>query len=196
MRMPKEDSTCVTVSLSEITEDGIETTLVALSLENASENLKGFIVDSGASLHFASVPTMFLKLKHNSSFNIVKSASRFDHVIRAQGEIDIAQSSGEVNTIKGVKYVPSLSTNLLSVGQIIDCHNFGIFSKTRYLVVIDSSPFTKVVVGVRDIHNGLYRLTSLHSNLEAHLLESPKDVEAHSLFTPEFLFDQLLETPT
>ena len=110
MRMPREDSTCVTDSLSKITEGGIETTLAALSLENASENLKGFIVDSGASPHFASDPIMFSKLKHNSSCKIVKSASRFDHVIRAQGEIDIAQSSGEVNTIKGVKYVPGLST--------------------------------------------------------------------------------------
>jgi len=50
-------------------------------------------------------------------------------------------------------------------------------------------------VYIRDIHNGLYKLTSLHSNLEAHLLEPLKDVEAHPLFTPELLFDELLETP-
>ena len=43
-----------TDSLSEVTEDGIETALAALVLENASENLKGFIVDSGAPRHFAS----------------------------------------------------------------------------------------------------------------------------------------------
>ena len=190
----REDSTGEPDSLSEVTEDGIETALAALSLENVSENPKDFIVDSGASRHFASDPTMFSKLEQNSSSRTVKSASGFDHVIRGQGEIDIAQSSGEVNTIKGVKYVPGLSKNLLSVGQITDCHNLVIFSKTRGLVITDSSPFTKVDVGVRDIHNGLYRLTSLHSNLEAHLLEPPKDVEAHPLFTPELLFDQLLET--
>ena len=46
-------------SLSEVTEDGIETALAALSLENASQNLKGFIVDSRASRHFANDPTMF-----------------------------------------------------------------------------------------------------------------------------------------
>jgi len=77
----KEDSTGETDSLSEITEDGIETVLVALSLENASENLKSFIVDSGASRHFVSDPTMFLKLEQNSSSKTVKSASGLDHVI-------------------------------------------------------------------------------------------------------------------
>jgi len=96
--------------------------------------------------------------------------------------------------IKGVKYVLGLSKNLLSVGQITNCHNLVIFSKTKCLVITDSSPFTKVAIGTRDIHNGLYRLTSLHSNLEAHLFVPPEDVEAHPLFTPELQFDQLLET--
>ena len=89
----KEDSTGEPYSLSEVTEDGIETTLAALSLENVSENPKGFIIDSGASRHFASDPTMFSKLEHNNSSRTVKSTSGFDHVIRGQGEIDIAQSS-------------------------------------------------------------------------------------------------------
>ena len=190
----RENSTGETESLSEVTEDGIETSLAALVLENASENLKGFIVDSGAPRHFASDLTMFSKREQNSSRKTVKLASGFDHVIQGHGEIDIVQSSGEVNTIKGVKYVPGLGENLVFVGQITDCHNLVIFSKTRCLVITDSLPFTKVVVGVRNIQNVLYGLTNLHSNLEAHLLEPHEDVEAHSLFTPESLFDRCLET--
>jgi hypothetical protein len=76
----REVSTGETDSLSKVTEHGIKTTLAAFSLENASENLKGFIVDSGASCHFASDPTMFLKLEQNNSSKTVKSASGFDHV--------------------------------------------------------------------------------------------------------------------
>ena len=136
---------------------------------------------------------MFSKLEQNSSSKTVKLASGIHHVIRGQGEINILQSSGEVNTIKGVKYVPGLSKNLLSMGQIIDCHNLVIFSKTRCLVITNSSPFTRVVVGVRDIQNGLYRLINLHSNLEAHLLEPSEDLETHPLLTPKPLFDLLLE---
>jgi hypothetical protein len=60
----------------------------ALSLENASENFKGFIVESGASRHCVSDPTMFSKLEQNSSSKTVKSASGFDHVIRGQGARD------------------------------------------------------------------------------------------------------------
>ena len=63
-------------------EDGIKTTLAVFSIENVSENLKDFIIDSGASCHFASDPTMFSKLEQNSSSKSVKSASGVDHVNR------------------------------------------------------------------------------------------------------------------
>jgi hypothetical protein len=66
-----------------------------------------------------------------------------------------------------------------------DCHKLVIFSKTKCSLTTDNSPFTKVVVGVQDIQNGLYRLTNLHSSLEAHLLEPPEDVEAHPLLLPK-----------
>lgn len=71
---------------------------------------------------------MFSKLEYNSSNKTVKSASGCDHVIQSQRKIDIAQSWGEINTIKGVKYILNRSKNLLFVSQIINSHNLVMFS--------------------------------------------------------------------
>jgi hypothetical protein len=58
------------------------------------------------------------------------------------------------------------------------------------LVVTKEEPHITVAIGRRDKNSGLYKLSSLSHNLEAHFLELPNELRDS---TPESIIDTLME---
>jgi hypothetical protein len=116
-----------------VTGGSLDTTLAALSVDHLVD--KEWILDLGASRHFANNANLFTDLD-NTPIGTVRSASGQDHIIQGQGIVDIPQPNSEINSIKDVKYIPSLNRNLLSVGQLTDTNKLVIFSKSHSLVVL------------------------------------------------------------
>ena len=81
-------------SLPYILDDGIETTLVALSVNNLFN--QEWILECKASRHFSSDSNMFSTVEQNSSQEIVNLASSQDHVIMGKESIQCSMPNIEI----------------------------------------------------------------------------------------------------
>jgi hypothetical protein len=77
----------------------------------------------------------------------------------------------------------------LLVGQLTDTNKLVIFSKSRCRVETEEQPHIIVAIGQREKKSGLYKLSSLSHNLEAHYVELPGELKDT---TPESVIDSLL----
>jgi hypothetical protein len=138
-------------------EEDIDQALAVLSVSRAF-NDKGWFFDSGASKHFSGDVDAFSNLQITSAQNSVTSVGGQSHAIAGHGIADVKTSSADFQYITDVQYVPGLYKNLLLVRQIADLNCLVIFTKRKYVVLINHKPYTILASGTRESSNGLYRL--------------------------------------
>ncbi|KXJ81929.1 hypothetical protein RP20_CCG016837 [Aedes albopictus] len=86
------------------------------------ENFKRWVIDSGASSHMCSDRSCFESLREFSGGNIILADGKTSQV-QGEGQVVVHGVDGSGETVKinmnKVKFVPGLSTNLISVGQLV-----------------------------------------------------------------------------
>ena len=68
-------------------------------------------------------------------------ASGQDDIIVGKGSIQLPMQNGEIKTIKDVRYLPRLNTNMLSISQITNSGNLVLFTKSMCFVLTSKKPY-------------------------------------------------------
>ena len=112
-------------------------------------------LDSGATGHIAADYHKLDSRPSTSGVEIseVKTGGGESHAVMGQGSATVRTPTGEIK-LKPVKYVPSMTKNLISVGAIADCGNNVIFSNKECWIVNKQGDV--IGSGLRDTSNGLY----------------------------------------
>ena len=97
-------------------------------------NKSNWYVDSGASKHMTVNESWLKNPVHSSSLPEIIVANRTKVPVSCSGDVEIATSYDYEITVKNVLCVPSLTTNLLSVSELIRNGNSVIFEPNRCLI--------------------------------------------------------------
>ena len=112
-------------------------------------------LDSGATGHIVADYHKLDSRPSTSGVEIseMKTGGGESHAVVGQGNATVKTPTGEIK-LKPVKYVPSMTRNLISVGAIADCGNNVIFSDKKCWIVNKQGD----VIGssLRNTSNGLY----------------------------------------
>lgn len=121
---------------------------------------KPWYLDSGASKHVTGDKSTLAQFDSRViDVTPLKSAGGSGHPVYGKGNLLFDTSEGEIK-IPGVLYVPSISTNLLSVGCITDSKHHLVTFDDRQCLIIEKPSNTVVARGIRDSSNGLYKLVT------------------------------------
>lgn len=99
----------------EETEEEISLLMVCHSKENTHKNM--WYLDTGCSNHMCGDRSVFSELDE-SFHNTVKFGDNSTVPVEGKGKVSIQTNSNSIRTISDVLFVPTLKTNLLSVGQL------------------------------------------------------------------------------
>jgi hypothetical protein len=116
-------------------------------------------MDSGASGHVAGDYQNFEYFQPSSSIQKVRTVGGETHGIEGLGSSIVKTKTGEIK-LTNVKYVPSLTKNLISVGAIVDTSNLVIFTHTYYFI-IDAHNHSMIASGTRNPVNGLHNIENV-----------------------------------
>jgi hypothetical protein len=96
--------------------------------------LSEWYMDNGATTHVAGDYHNFEYIHPSSSIQEVRIAGGETHGIEGLGSSTVKTKTGEIKLIN-VKYVPSLTKNLVSVGAIADRGNLVVFTHNHCFVL-------------------------------------------------------------
>lgn len=103
------------VHISESKDDATEQLFYTCSSSKEKEGV--WYIDSGCSNHMTGVKQNFISLDESFKSNVKLGDGKYVKA-EGKGEIAVQSKQGSTKFIKDVLYVPSLSQNLLSVGQL------------------------------------------------------------------------------
>ena len=112
-KSPKKEQKTERNSANAATEENSDEALV-LCIDSPIES---WVLDSGASFHSTSQKDKFLNFK-SGEFGKVYLADGKPLCISGMGDVQIKSSNGFRWTLRGVRYIPGLKKNLISIGQI------------------------------------------------------------------------------
>ncbi|KAJ4744606.1 Gag-Pol polyprotein [Rhynchospora pubera] len=98
-------------------EIGDAVTLSVTSSEK--ENMDVWVLDSGASFHICSDRSYFVNYKDVDGGNVYLGDSRPCKILGV-GDVELEQANGRRCKLSNVRYVPKITKNLISVGQLDD----------------------------------------------------------------------------
>lgn len=111
-------------------------------------------VDSGASVHMTAVQSWLQDVSSPKTCSEIMIANNEKLQVVCKGSIEISTQQGYDITIKEVLCVPSLTTNLLSVSQMIKNNNSVTFSDSQCLIHNANNE----LVAVANLIDGVYKL--------------------------------------
>lgn len=111
-------------------------------------------VDSGASVHMTAVQSWLQEVSSPKACSEIMIANNEKLHVVCKGNIEISTQQGYDITIKDVLCVPSLTTNLLSVSQMIKNNNSVSFSNNQCLIHNAKNE----LVAVANLTDGVYKL--------------------------------------
>lgn len=113
-----------------------------------------WLIDSGASVHVTGNRDTLSKVVPYASSSNVITASGARIPVAGKGDTKI----GGNKVVKKVLYVPGMTRNLLSVGQLTD-EGYDIYFNSRHGYILDREDPTKVFLrATRDTNSSLYKL--------------------------------------
>ncbi|CAM6100214.1 unnamed protein product [Calypogeia fissa] len=134
-----------------------EVNLVAMLSHMSTADSNNWILDSGASSHYAKSRKSFSKFLPKASKSSVTAAGGAKLPVTGKGCINFSGNK----LVNHVLYVPSITRNLLSVGKFTDQGHNVVFT-SRHCYVMDTSDPGKIFLkGSRDPSNLLYKLDSM-----------------------------------
>lgn len=134
-----------------ISRNSLEVALNVLTLYGTESE---WILDSSASAHFSGDKDAF-KYIIPSNWSSVTSTRSNVHRIEGHGATHGSLPSGEIKTIKNVKYVLRLYCNILFVGKITDKGHIAVVDKYSCVILSQTKSFTLLALGRQDRGMGL-----------------------------------------
>ncbi|KAL4272302.1 hypothetical protein GQ457_13G009650 [Hibiscus cannabinus] len=134
--------------------------------ENAASHSNIWFLDSGCSNHMTGVKSMFNEIDETFKQKVTLGDSKQIQV-EGKGNVAVKSSSGNVKLLYDVYYIPSLSQNLLSVGQLM-ATGYSIMFDDASCVIKDKKKIDQTIVDVRMTPNKLFPLVI--SEVENHAL--------------------------
>lgn len=121
---------------------------------NGKYNKNEWYVDSGASAHITANKDWVKNMNTTPCIPEIVVANESKVPVVCSGEVDIISELGCNITVKDVLCVPSLTTNLLSVSELIQNGNHVIFTKKNCYIRDKNN----VLVATADLSDGVYKL--------------------------------------
>lgn len=121
---------------------------------SAKYNKDEWYVDSGASVHMTAVSSWLQEVSSPQTCPEIMIANHTKLQVTCKGNVQISTQKGYDITIKDVLCVPSLTTNLLSVSQLIKNNNSVSFSDSQCIIYNAK----KELVAVANLIDGVYKL--------------------------------------
>ena len=125
--------------------------------ESSYHNEDPWYMDSGATGHVTSNRVNLQEVHPLFSGQGIMTAGGEIHSVQGTGTSNVQTPAGSIK-LTNVKYVPTLTKSLVSVGAITDTGSKVIFSASNCWVTDPVNPEHIVAIGNRDPHNGLYSL--------------------------------------
>ena len=141
----------------------------ALASLDIKDSESGWYLDTGASKHVTRTASQFASLDDTYQGD-VRTAGGQKHRIAGRGSVNFQFPSGEIKSVPGVLYVPSITKNLLSVGSLTDKGYIACFDDTKCFLISKGSKRI-VAKGEREKGSGLYKLVARQSTLEVNQVE-------------------------
>ena len=121
---------------------------------SASSGISPWYFDSGCCNHMTSIFSSFSSKSSDSSFPVIQTANGSAMTVDHVGHVSTSALS-----LPHTYYVPQLSLNLISVGQLCDLGLTVLFSSTGCVV---QDPQTGRTLGIGRRHGRLFQLVHLH----------------------------------
>lgn len=121
---------------------------------SAKYNKDEWYVDSGASAHMTAIASWLQEVSSPQTCPEIMIANHEKLQVSCKGNVKISTRLGYDITVKDVLYVPSLTTNLLSVSQLIKNNNSVSFLDNQCLIYNEK----KKLVAVANLIDGVYKL--------------------------------------
>ena len=109
----KKNETCAAVTDSD--DDGL---FLATCRDESHTYEKSWVLDSAASMHICNDKDRFDDLKEDESFGNIVVGNGNRVKIEGIGSVQLKLHYGGVKTLRNVRYVPSFSYNLISLGEL------------------------------------------------------------------------------
>ena len=120
-----------------------------------------WFLDSGCSNHMSGIKSIFRDIDETHKLN-VRLGDNKQIQVEGKGTIEVKTNQGKVKYLDNVFYIPTLSHNLLSVGQLID---------DGYSVIFDEGSCTKIWSDYgKCLHDAKQDVYTYVSNIEKHAL--------------------------
>lgn len=127
---------------------------------NGNFNMEDWYVDSGASAHMTSNKEILLRIRQVYDTKEIIVANKMSMPVLCAGDTQITtkvnDSQFDIN-VKNILYIPNLTTNLLSVSQLMANGNNVIFKKD----VCHIRNHKNELIGVANLQNGVYKLNTI-----------------------------------
>ncbi|KAJ1704767.1 hypothetical protein LUZ63_004546 [Rhynchospora breviuscula] len=158
-----------------VEEDETQQKLFMAKTEEKLDISKIWFLDSGCSNHMTGYKHLFNQLDESYKLNV---ALGDDKQIRVEGKGTVAVQTNQHTTrlLKNVYFIPKLTQNLLSVGQLIECGNSVIFENKK-CTIIDKT--TNQIMAVVDMAtNKLFPLEieGIEEKVLTAKLENPSEI--------------------
>ncbi|KOB72598.1 Retrovirus-related Pol polyprotein, partial [Operophtera brumata] len=120
--------------LNEKTESKNESNAFSVVFLSGKFSKSDFYIDSGASMHMTANESWIKNPTYSSSLPQIIIANKTKVPVLCSGEVEITTSKNYNITVNNVLCVPSLTTNLLSVSELIKNGNSVVFEPHRCLI--------------------------------------------------------------
>ncbi|KAL4353097.1 hypothetical protein GQ457_06G014620 [Hibiscus cannabinus] len=149
--------------------------------ENAASHSNIWFLDSGCSNHMTGVKSMFNEIDETFKQKVTLGDNKQIQV-EGKGNVAVKSSFGNVKLLYDVYYIPSLSQNLLSVGQLMATGYSIMFDDAS--CVIKDKKLDQTIIDVRMTPNKLFPLVI--SEVENHALAVKETNRGGEFVSQEF----------
>ncbi|KAL8145756.1 hypothetical protein AgCh_003778 [Apium graveolens] len=178
MALVQDDEPALLLTECEKKEDGVmllneERVVPRLSAEEKQIESNLWYLDNGASNHMIGHRSKFSELDEKVTGQVKFGDGSIVH-IKGKGSIVLQCKNGEERTLQEVYYIPTLRSNIISLGQISECGN-EVVLKGEYLWVRDKQG--KLIMKVKRSMNRLYKIILETNRLQPNIVHVSRDVE-------------------
>jgi transposase InsO family protein len=129
---------------------------------NGKFSTEDWYVDSGASAHMTPNPEKLQRVRQVHEMKEIIIANQMSMPVKCSGDTQITtrvKNSQFDITVRNILCIPNLTTNLLSVSQLVANGNTVSFKKN----ICHIHNQQKVLIGVAELENGVYKLNTVKS---------------------------------